>query len=135
MYGNRLLADCPNQLAPCEVGCCLPLGPHFLLLFYNSATKSLITPAASIAEGVKHQSSIWCLSVCLSPVISNTKTADAMQYQCMFQPFCSRAVTLVTFHIRRRQVKCIVATAVCVMSLPCHVPTLLHGPRCNFGEY
>jgi len=31
------------------------------------------------------------------------------------------------------EVKCILATAVCV-SVPRRIPTLLHGPRCNLGN-
>ena len=35
--------------------------------------------------------------------------------------------TFVTFGIRHIQSKCIVTTAICV-PVPCHVPTLMHGP-------
>ena len=45
---------------------------------------------------------------------------------------------IIAFCFRHSQAKCIVATAICVpacLYVPYHSPTLLHRPRCNFGEW
>jgi len=44
---------------------------------------------------------------------------------------------IITFHVsRRRHNICTSHARLCVrVSVPCHIPTLLHGPGCNLGEW
>jgi len=45
---------------------------------------------------------------------------------------------IVIFRVSRRQCEMYIVTCICLcvcMSVPHHIPTLLHGPRCNLGEW
>jgi len=46
--------------------------------------------------------------------------------------------SLITFRVSTAEAKCVLAMAVCLsvcMAVPRRIPTLLHGPECNLGEW
>ena len=54
----------------------------------------------------------------------------------LIMPLSVCIICIIIFCIRHSQVKCIVATSVCVcLSVSRCIPTLLHGPECNFGQW
>jgi len=97
---------------------------------------------------------IWCIHVMWHVVRSDSQwDQDSMLSYVAAVYWSSRRCCLVWFTRWRHQLapvwlcllqfacgvaeaKCIVATAVCVcLSVPRRIPTLLHGPGCNLGEW
>jgi len=82
---------------------------------------------------VSEQSGCWCWHCCLRWPVPSSLTASRYQ-RLMFWSIFS---CLITFCVRRSGSKMYSGHShLCVcLSVPCHIPTLLHGPGCKLGEW